>query len=525
VKKIHPLLLSALSGLLLFAAWPMSPLTFLIFFAFIPLLWIEGQGTRGGRFFGLVYLTMLLWNLATTWWVCNATLIGGLSAILPNSLLMCLPWLLFYHTKKRFGARLGYVSLVAGWLCFEYIHLNWELSWPWLTLGNVFATHPDWVQWYEFTGCSGGSLWVLLVNLLLFGMLRRGFGRLRIVYIILLIPIPFMVSRLLASNIAEQTAATGTDTPDVVVVQPNIDPYNEKFVENTQDSQLIKLISLSESQVDAHTALVVWPETAIPRDINERELEGNPYLAPVWHFLGRHPHLDLLTGVEGFRLFSQHDKTSTSIPLQDSGKYMESYNSAVLMNQRRWQIYHKSKLVPGVETIPSFLRFMIPLFEKFGGTGSGYTGQSERTVMTTMDSAYHIAPAVCYESIYGAFLSSYVKRGADLIVVITNDGWWGNTPGYHQHENYARLRAIEERRWVVRSANTGISCFIDPSGRVIDPQPWDTTEVIKMRVPANKGLTFYARYGDIISVAAMGLTIPILVCLLFVIIKRLFKRG
>src|SRR5579872_6782228 len=101
VKKIHPFFLSILSGLLLFAAWPVSPLTFLIFVAFVPLLWLEQQATRGIRFFRWIYLSLLIWNLTTTWWVCNSTLPGGIAAILANSLLMCLPWIGFYNVKKR----------------------------------------------------------------------------------------------------------------------------------------------------------------------------------------------------------------------------------------------------------------------------------------------------------------------------------------------------------------------------------------------------------------------------------------
>ncbi len=136
-------------------------------------------------------------------------------------------------------------------------------------------------------------------------------------------------------------------------------------------------------------------------------------------------------------------------------------------------IYHKSKLVPGVETLPGFLKFLDKLFEKFGGTTSGYARNSGAEILTATKSRFRVAPAVCYESIYGDYMSAFMRKGANVICIITNDGWWGNTPGYRQHMNYARLRAIENRKWVVRSDNTGISCFIDPSGHVINPQPWD----------------------------------------------------
>jgi len=525
LRRLSPLLLSVLSGLLLFAAWPVSPLTFLIFIAFVPLLWLEQQATSRKKFFGWTYLTLVIWNGATTWWVLNSTVPGGVSAILANSLLMSLPWIAFYNVKRKRGERTGYTALILFWLTFEYIHLNWELSWPWLTLGNVFATHPGWVQWYEFTGTSGGSLWVMGINVLIFLLLREKnqktrFNTKRATGIVLLLVTPLIISWLL--NPGSPAPAPGAK--NIVLIQPNVDPWDEKFVAGKEQVQLLKLIRLSESQIDSNTALVVWPETAIPVAINEDEMKSNYFMAPVWDFLKRHPSINLLTGVEGFRFYDEKDKTPYSSKVPESNKYADSYNSAVLFDSSHFQVYHKSKLVPGVETLPSFLKFMSPLFDKFGGTTGGYARQPERTVLQTYNNSYHVAPAVCYESIYGEFMSAYVRNGADLIVVITNDGWWGNTAGYRQHESYARLRAVETRRWVARSANTGVTCFIDPSGAVIDPQPWDKTAVIKMDVPAIRSRTFYVKYGDILSRLAIAVTILLLVWSLIATLLSWQKR-
>lgn len=508
---------------MLFAAWPVSPLTFLIFAAFVPLLWLEQQATSRKKFFGWTYLTLVIWNGATTWWVLNSTLIGGIAAILANALLMCLPWIGFYNVKRKRGEKAGYAALILFWLTFEYIHLNWELSWPWLTLGNVFASHPGWVQWYELTGTSGGSLWVMVVNVLIFLLLREKIQNARwnprhATWIGILLIVPLIASWLLtplsaASRQASAPSAGQTShTPNIVLVQPNVDPWDEKFVAGKEQAQLQKLIRLSESLIDSNTALVVWPETAVPVQINEDEMKTNYFMAPVWDFLKRHPSINLLSGVEGFRFYNEQNKTPYSGKVPESDKYSDSYNSAVLFDSSHFQVYHKSKLVPGVETLPSFLKFMSPLFEKFGGTTGGYAKQAERTVLRSYNQTYQVAPAVCYESIYGEFMSTYVRNGADLIVVITNDGWWGNTPGYKQHENYARLRAIETRRWVARSANTGISCFIDPAGEVIDPQPWAQTAVIKKAIPVTReSQTFYVKYGDILSKGAVAAAVLLVI--------------
>jgi apolipoprotein N-acyltransferase len=164
-------------------------------------------------------------------------------------------------------------------------------------------------------------------------------------------------------------------------------------------------------------------------------------------------------------------------------------------------------LVPGVETLPWFLKFIDSWFAKFGGTTAGYARQTDRNVLSEKN-GYKIAPSICYESIYGGFMRQYVKQGANLVCIITNDGWWKKTPGHKQHMNYARLRAIETRTWVARSANTGISCFIDPNGNVIDPQPYNTAAAIRLPIPVtNTPASFYARYGDWLFLLMVGTSI------------------
>jgi apolipoprotein N-acyltransferase len=502
LKRFTNLFIAISGGSLLWAAWPVSPLTFLIFIAWVPLLWLETKVKSRKKFFGLTYITMFVWNVATTWWIWNASAPGAISAFVANSFIMCLPWLGYKIVKKRLGERIGFVSLIAFWMCFEYIHLqDWGLSWPWLTLGNAFATHPDWVQWYEYTGTSGGSLWILLSNVFLFaffseyqrsGRSKTYFGLMATWLFIMLVPSVLF-------NISHGNKTTTGTNQNVVVVQPNIDPY-EKVSEETGsfEAQLHKLITTSEKQIDSNTALVVWPETALytPSRIDEASLKENFFLNPLWAFLKRHPNTSLFTGIESYRWFDHKTKYTEEF----NGLFYESYNGSMLIDSSGASaFYHKSMLVPGVETLPWFLKFIDKWFAKFGGTTAGYAKQKERTVLNEKN-GLKIAPAICYESIYGEFMSKYVRNGANLICIITNDGWWKNTPGHKQHMNYARLRAIETRTWVARSANTGISCFIDPDGNVIDPQPYDTHAAIKLAIPsATNNKTFFVKHGDILS--------------------------
>jgi apolipoprotein N-acyltransferase len=525
LKRFTNLFFASGTGILLWAAWPVSPFTLLIFIAWVPLLWLETKVESRKKFFGLTYIAMFIWNVATTWWVWNASAPGAVSAFLANSLIMCFPWLGFKIVKKKLGERIGYISLVAFWMCFEFIHLHdWGLSWPWLTLGNVFATHPEWIQWYEYTGTSGGTLWVLLSNILLFQFITeyRQKGR-STKYFVLIFTwfLLLIVPSVLYFNLTKTNKVATVENSNIVVVQPNIDPY-EKIAVGTSEAQLQKLIHLSEKTIDSNTALVIWPETALfTGGLDEDKLKENYFLAPLWGFLQRHPGITLFTGIESYKTYPGK---ATSTAKAADGLYYDSFNSSVILDSAgSLAFYHKSMLVPGVETLPWFLHFLDTWFEKFGGTTAGYAKQKERTVLTTA-SGYKIAPAICYESIYGEFMSRYAHNGANIICIITNDGWWQNTPGYKQHMNYARLRAIETRKWIARSANTGISCFIDSRGNVIDPQPWDKAAAIKLNVTLDSSQTFFVKYGDILSRLAVIASIILLVINIFASIRKRLKK-
>ena len=472
---------------------------------------------------------MFIWNVATTWWIWNASIPGAVAAFLANSFIMCLPWLGYKIAKKWLGEKIGYIALIAFWMCFEYIHLqDWGLSWPWLTLGNVFATHPEWVQWYEVTGTSGGSLWILVVNVFLFLHLKNNMnGEPGKIYKYLIVAvtflfIPFVLSWL--NNNLRLVKKGNSRESTIVIVQPNIDPY-EKVSETAGsfEAQLQKLISITEQQVDSTTALIVWPETALytPSRIDEEGLKENFFLRPLWSFLQRHPNASLFTGIESFRMFNHKTKYSEEF----NGIYFESYNGSVLIDSSGAQsFYHKSMLVPGVETLPWFLKFIDKWFAKFGGTAAGYAKQKERTVLEAKG-GFKIAPSICYESVYGEFMSKYVRNGANLICIITNDGWWKKTPGHKQHMNYARLRAIETKTWVVRSANTGISCFIDPYGTVINPQPYNTAAATKLSIRPGSTKTFFVQHGDILSKIMIALSILLIGWIITMKVKcKIFKK-
>jgi apolipoprotein N-acyltransferase len=260
-----------LTGLLLYAAWPPSTPTALVFIGLVPLLWLEANTRRTAAFFCYLLFNLLTWNLATTWWVWNASPGGAVGAILANSVLMCFPWMAYRYARKKLGNLLGYATLVCCWLGWEYLHHNWDLSWPWLTLGNAFAMQPGWVNWYKYTGTTGGSIWILVCNIFIFNAFcAQGpiMGRQKITA--WLLALTTLAVPAVASLLATKPAPIASACANVVVVQPNVEPYNKKF--DTDPAILVAdMIRLAEQQIDSNTRVVLWPETAIPAQTWEQD--------------------------------------------------------------------------------------------------------------------------------------------------------------------------------------------------------------------------------------------------------------
>jgi apolipoprotein N-acyltransferase len=259
-----------------------------------------------------------------------------------------------------------------------------------------------------------------------------------------------------------------------------------------------RLVQVSANNIDRNTAIIIWPETAMSAADWQDNIKVNQYYQPIFQFLSAHPGIQLISGIETFKQYGTTAATKTARKTNE-GIYYDAFNAAVSLKANQEPVYYnKSKLVPGVETLPSFLRFMAPIFEQFGGSTGGYGTSDTAVVFKDSSNWLFTAPIICYESIYGEYVTNYVKSGATMLAIMTNDGWWGNTPGHHQHLSYAKLRAIETRRWVARSANTGISAFINPRGEIVQQMGWDKMGALKMNISTSNELSFYVQYGDFI---------------------------
>ena len=498
-------LLALLSSTLLIFSFPYTgSFTPFVFIGFVPLLLLRQQFLATDKKpwkLGLwTYLSFLLWNIGTTWWVANASISGGIFAFTVNALLMTLVFGSWSFIDRKINTRYSFLLLIPIWILFEFGHHRWDLSWPWLTLGNYFSVRTDWVQWYEWTGTLGGSAWILLVNLLLFRLYnvyrdvaKRNQNIFTIIGILFL---PIVVSQILLP-FATSLAVKKPNYLNAVVLQPNIDPYTEKFAASASNEAFTdSLINLANRHVTSQTNLVIAPETALPLSFLEDKLHTFAFGQQLQEQVSKWPKVDLLIGASTVKIFDTKQSVA-STPIPNTSQWYESYNSSVLLTKKEAPQYaHKSKLVPGVELVPfsAYLPFLSALAIENGGT-SGTLGIEKEPKILSVDQVKH-APIICYESIYGDLVRQQVQKGAQLLCIITNDGWWGNTPGYQQHFSFARLRAIETRRWVLRSANTGTSGSIDQRGKVIKKTPYWTKASFAQTVTLRSDQTFYTKYGD-----------------------------
>lgn len=532
MKKVHLLLLSALSGVLLTIGWPMNGFPAFLFTAFIPLFIIEqyisdhrAEFSKFSVFF-YTYPAFFIWNFATTYWVWNSTPAAAFAWLL-NSMFMAIVMNVFHVARRNvYGKQQGYFLVVFLWITFEFIHLNWKLTWTWLNLGNGFSMQTTWVQWYEYTGTMGGTVWILSVNILLFKLLYGYYylkNRQRPVWVKALLPLAVLLLPIFVSYIMYYNYEEARNPVNVVVTQPNVDPYSEQY--SLPPSEVIKRnMDLAGQKMDSTTLFVIAPESALQEDIWENNLSWSSSLSLLQQYLADKPDLSLIIGASTYRRLGEEEKVTGSARFHAQGNfYYDRYNTAFLVDtSKTYPRHHKSKLTPGVEYMPSWgpLSFLENMAIDLGGTVGSLATDKDQIPFIIKDTLV-VAPLICYESVYGEFCGNFVKQGANLLFIITNDGWWGDTPGHKQHFSMARLRAIECRRSIARSANTGISCFIDQRGDVLQATNYWEPDVIKQDLNLNNEITFYVQMGDYIGrVSAFLSVIFILLSVVFSIRKK-----
>lgn len=515
------IIFTLLAAVLLSISWPTYGIPFFLFFALVPLLMMEHDLTKFSKIknksraiFGLTYLCFLIWNIVTTGWLYGAknpdgshSLFALVVPVLLNSLFYSVIFQFYHLYKKAQGTYFGLVFFVAIWMVFEKIHLSWELTWPWLNLGNAFADYPKIIQWYDTLGATGGSFWILVINVYAFYTVRiweAGRKRKSLIInssvLIAFIFLPMLISLMKYKNFDEKPIGS----VNVLMLQPDLNPYTEKY---SKDSLTIlnELLTLAEENSKGQIDYFIGPETSLPGygSISETGFEQSELLNKVKEFLTKHPKSVFATGISSHRFYpNEKDKTKTSYQMSN-GVFVDSYNSAVqIIPNQKVEVYHKGKLVPGVEIFP-YINVLKPLLGNamldLGGTTASLGIDAERKAFSNPFNKGKMAPIICYESIYGEFVTDYVKKGANFFGIMTNDSWWGVTQGHEQLMAYARMRAIETRREIARSANSGISAHIDAKGDVIADTFYGDKTTLFAKINLYDTITFYTRAGDLLS--------------------------
>ncbi len=520
-------LMSLTSGLLLGLPWFIPRLYPVIFIAWVPLLMLEREARDDPNpytVFNYCFFCFLLWNVLGTWWIVRAQWLGAILIMVANALVQALVFgsISRVTTSLRLPLVIPF-SMV--WMGYEHFHEAWDLAWPWLNLGNALNTAPGLLQWVEYTGIRGATLWIILSNVAALGLINacRKKARRRVMslgfILAALVFIPVRFSHHLYDRFEE-----GEETVSVALIQPNLDPYTEKFVPRRYARHVDVFFKTADAVCDEHTDYLLGPETLVVAQMDEEDPPSSPEYARLLEFQARYPDLNILIGVHSYQ------KAGDPVPPgsrfnRNEGFYYEAFNTALFLSPGEPpQFYHKTKLVPLFERMPfmDYLRFLGDVSLELGGYTGTYSDRQEDHVFVSKRPRAAILPIVCFESAFGPYCSRYLPEEKGFIAMITNDGWWKDTPGYLHHFHHSPIRAIECRRDLVRVANTGISALIDARGEVTARTPWWEQATLKGQIHLRGGRTFFARHGDYLG--RIGLIFGIMLILAGEILCRVRNR-
>jgi apolipoprotein N-acyltransferase len=535
MTKKTRLILSILGGLLTALPWWGAPGPLLLI-SFVPLLLVEEDlGKEDGHLLSVLsfsFIFFFTWNAVVTWWLARIHFSGGMSVIILNASFMSLVFVLYAAIKKNTGG--GAVIFLILWTGFEFLHHRGDLSWPWLSLGNGLAVNTGIVQWYEYTGMAGGTLWVLSVNAILFAGIRHYLQCRRVhgniypcllryrpvlagtILLLLFVIVPPAISVYMLNSPAEKMNSYG-----ILILQPVLDPYGNKYDGMSNTQRVDQLLLMAESKMHLEPDFIIAPETSV--DSVWITGPGNGIIKRIEEFTGRYSGTGMVLGATTFSAVPGSGRSFTTRE-GDGGNLYEVQNSALYFDSGTFSgVYHKHFLANGVEQVPfqNVFNFLGRLSINMGGvSGSLKAGEGPGVLRSLPPEPLVFGILICFESSYGEYASRMVRKGAEIILVISNDGWFKNTGAYTQHLRLSQVRAIETRRDIVRAANTGISCHISSTGEITESLGWWEEGSLLVYPSANRELTFYARSGDYLGRSALFFSLLMILNLLSGIFRK-----
>lgn len=534
-KKFHrnELLLGLLSGILIGLSYPPVPFPYLIFVGIVPYLIVIAGRNGLAEINRFTYYTAFIFNLITLYWVGGWSensdtflMIAGVTLLFFNPVVYLIPSTLYYFTKKMFGGKAAILLLPFFWVSFEFAYSLTDFKFPWLTLGNSQPYFNTFIQIADIIGVYGLSLIILFANVFLY-LTFQDFPKSKSINVVFLVLFVVVMAAPLYYGWLEKKSYTESDNIKVGLIQPNLDP-NDKWAAGNLNEQLKLYLDLSEQTIDEGAELIIWPETALPVYLLSGNYDG--YVDQIIKFINTNK-ISLITGMPDAQFyFDESSRPEDAKPTKTENVWYTSYNSILGFTPESNEIqkYGKIKLVPFGEKVPlvEHIPFLGDIIKWNVGISSWNTGKDTINIKVPLRDTINVASVVCIESIYPEFNAQFVRRNADFIAVVTNDSWYGNTSGPYQHKEISVLRAVENRRSVVRAANGGISCLIDPSGKTISETNMFEKTVLLVDVPLNNSATFYTRNPYLVPIIC---SIISLFMIALYSIKRLskflFKEG
>lgn len=507
-----------LSGVLFgisFTPFPF-PFTLFLFVAFVPYFFVVTKRKSLASVNKASYLTFFVMSLVTVYWVGSwqskadpFLMLSGIVLVFFLPCVMLINSSLYFLSRKVFKKDLSLYFFPMFWVTGEYILTLTDLKFPWLTIGHGLAKFTSFIQIADIVGAFGLSFIVIWINILIYKGIKTFNENLKSGLIQFLIAVSIFVLIIIYGFIKISSLDISEKKIKVGIIQPNIDPWN-KWELGGIDQILQNYFELSQKCIDEGAKLVVWPETALPVYLLSGTYQSE--VDSIYSFL-RKNNVALLTGMPDFNIYEQNPPKNAKFS-KAGNYYYTTYNSILLIdpNQSNIQRYGKTQLVPLGEHTPFVdqLPFLGDLL-KWGVGISGWNVGQDTTVFKFINDSdtVKIGGLVCYESVFPAFPNLFVDRGAEFIAIVTNDSWYGKLSGPYQHKEFADLRAVENRRTVIRCANGGVSCLINKFGVTeVETEMFTRTHLV-VDVPLYNEKTFYTKNPLIIPVlsSAFGLWI------------------
>jgi len=516
-------------------AFPPFPFPYLILVGLVPYLYVIQQREGLAEINRFTYFTVFIFNIITLYWVGGwqpnsdpFLMIAGTTLFFFNPIVFLIPSTLYYFAKKIFNKNIALFLLPFFWVSFEFAYSLTDFRFPWLTFGNSLAYFTSYIQLAEIIGVYGLSLLIIYTNVFVYKSIHTFLNERRVNYIfisgviiLIIVPIIYGAYRINNYKISENRVKVG-------LIQPNFDP-NEKWDAGNLNELIDTYFKLSEKALGEGAEIIIWPETALPVYLLAGGYANE--VKKIREFVDSN-NIFLLTGMpDATFYYNPEEAPKDAKPIRDGKILYTSFNSILLFSNRTEKIqkYEKIKLVPFGEKVPLVESFpFLGDWIKWNVGISGWNTGRDTTVFKVKTKAeakvVKIGGVVCIESIYPDFCAAFVQKGAEIIAVVTNDSWYGDSSGPYQHKEISVLRAVENRRSVVRAANGGISCLIDPLGRTVAETKMYTRDYLVVDVPIETEKTFYTNHPLLVPLIASAFSLAVIILSLSIKIKKVYQR-